>query len=103
MIRDHCEMSTHQVCMKYTEQTFFLSLCDKVCDANPIGISKLSGILCASTAPTPYADASHARIIGRSGLKCTNTFDDNSNSLDCLNDSCSAVVHLHRVSLCNNV
>lgn len=35
-------------------------------------------------------------------LKCTNIFDSKSNSLDCLNDSCSVDVHLHGVFLCNN-
>ena len=59
-----------------------LSVFDKVRDANPTGLLEPLGILWASTAPTPYADPSHASKIGSSGLKCTTTVDDNTNSLN---------------------
>ena len=75
-------MSAHQVCVKsgdtkHAGQTFLLnmqvvfSVFDKVREANPVNLFASSGILCASMAPTPYADASHASIKGKSGVKCT--------------------------------
>ena len=45
-------------------------------DAKAIGLSEPSGILCDRTAPTPYGEASQARINSLLGLKCTSKQDD---------------------------
>ena len=50
-----------------------------------MGLSGPSGIQCASTAPTPYADASQAKVNARLASKCTRSLDDVSNSLDSRN------------------
>ena len=43
-------------------------LVDKVLDANATGRSVQSGMVCEITAPNPYAEASPASDMGRSGL-----------------------------------
>ena len=56
-----------------------------------MGLSVLSGIRCASTTPTPYADASQAKVNRRLASKCTRSLDDVSNSLDSRNAFSSLV------------
>ena len=63
-----------------------------VLDANPMGFSDPSSVLWESTAPMPYAEASHASIISCWGLKWTSIYDDN-NFFEALNAFLSSSPH----------
>ena len=63
-------------------------------------LSTLSGILCNSTAPTPYGDASHDKISGRELSKCTKTEEDFRAVLVAWNAGACFAVHDHFV-LCS--
>ena len=55
---------------------------DSVRDAYPMGFSEPSGILCARTAPIPYAEASHASVSGSVESKCVRKLSEVSRSFD---------------------
>ena len=63
-------------------------------EANTISFSVPSGMRCDNTAPTPYADASHANTNSSFQSKCTNTSDDTRSSFEASNAFLSRAVHL---------
>ena len=49
-----------------------------------------------------WTEASQARIMGKHGLKCTKTCDDNNNFFETLKVSHSFFPHVQVENLCNN-
>ena len=60
-----------------------------------MGLSVPSGLRCASTTPTQYADASQAKVSGRLASKWTRSLEDVNNSLDLRSAFSSLAVHRH--------
>ena len=68
-----------------------------------MGFSEPSGILCDSTAPIPYADASHAKISSKESSKCAKNFWEVNNSFEVLKALSSSSAHLHNTFFRNNL